>query len=273
MKITKYISLLLLVILTTSCEKVIDVDLETATPRLVVDASIKWTKETSGNQQMIKLSTTTGYFSTTIPPVSGAIVTVKNSTNEAFTFIEKTGTSEYICSNFSPKLNENYTLTIVYKGETYQASESLKPVPIIDRIVQKDNGGFTAKEIEIKAFYTDNKETNDFYLSRLKPSFVSIPTYGVGEDKYIQGNESFILYTHENLKKGQNIDISLHGISERYYNYMLILLSIAGSNGGSPFQSPPSTVRGNVINQTNEANYPLGYFSLSEVASQNYLVQ
>jgi hypothetical protein len=54
---------------------------------------------------------------------------------------------------------------------------------------------------------------------------------------------------------------------------MSILISLAGSNNGSPFQSPPATVRGNIVNQTNEANYALGYFSLSEIDSLEYTIE
>jgi hypothetical protein len=50
------------------------------------------------------------------------------------------------------------------------------------------------------------------------------------------------------------------------------LVSIAGNSSGSPFQSPSATVRGNIINNTTEANFPLGYFSLSEQDSRNYIV-
>jgi hypothetical protein len=38
-------------------------------------------KGTSGNVQRIKLSTTTGFYDSSIPVVSGAIVTMKNSAN------------------------------------------------------------------------------------------------------------------------------------------------------------------------------------------------
>jgi hypothetical protein len=54
---------------------------------------------------------------------------------------------------------------------------------------------------------------------------------------------------------------------------MSILLSIAGNNGGGPFQSPPATVRGNIINTTNPSNYALGYFSLSEMDTKNYTIE
>jgi len=80
------------------------------------------------------------------------------------------------------------------------------------------------------------------------------------------------LYRSDKLESGQNIDISLSGISKQYFNYMKILVSIAGNSNGSPFQSPSATVRGNVINTTTEANYPLGYFSLSEQDTKTYTI-
>jgi hypothetical protein len=83
-----------------SCEKVIDVDLDTATPRLVIEASINWFAETSGNEQKIKLSTTTDYFSNQIPPVSGATVFITNSSNQTFTFTEDGTAGTYKCYNF-----------------------------------------------------------------------------------------------------------------------------------------------------------------------------
>ena len=60
MKNIKYLLILVTVIFFASCEEVIDVDLDTATPRLVVEASIDWERGAEGNQQTVKLSTTTG---------------------------------------------------------------------------------------------------------------------------------------------------------------------------------------------------------------------
>ena len=51
----KYI-LLTLSIHFISCNDVIDVDVPTATPRLVIEASLDWEKGTVGNEQTIKLS-------------------------------------------------------------------------------------------------------------------------------------------------------------------------------------------------------------------------
>ncbi|MNR65715.1 hypothetical protein D3C85_1888770 [compost metagenome] len=72
---------------------------------------------------------------------------------------------------------------------------------------------------------------------------------------------------------GEKIKIDHYGISKSYYNYMSIIISLAGQNNGGPFQSPASTVRGNVVNITNPKNYPLGYFSLGEIDSKEYTIE
>lgn len=68
-KIASYIVILMAFTL-SSCEEVIDVDLDTAETRLVVEAPILWQKNTSGRTQRIKLSTTTSFFNEVIPSVS-----------------------------------------------------------------------------------------------------------------------------------------------------------------------------------------------------------
>lgn len=256
-----------------SCEDVIDVNLNTAKPRLVVDASLKWEKGTDGANQKIKLSTTTGYFDQNIPKVSGATVFVSNEDGVVFDFLETVANSgEYICTNFIPVLNAKYTLTILNQGITYMATENLQSVPTIDKIEQKNDGGFIGDNIEIKVFYTDNGTTDDFYLFKAKLSSYQIPSYVVSGDEFFQGNQIFSIYSNEDIKSGDTVDFTLSGISEGYFNYMQILLNIAGSAGGSPFQSPPATVRGNIVNTTESDNYVFGFFSLSETTSVNYSI-
>ena len=272
MKNIKFLLLLIIALSFSSCEKVIDVELNNAPPRLVIDAFIKWTKGTTGNEQRIKLSTTAPYFSNTIPPVSGATVFITNSNNK-FTFNEIAGTGNYLCSDFTPVINGNYTLTVIYNGQTYTASETLKPVPEITKIEQKNDNGFLGKEVQIKAFFNDNQSIDDYYLFKFQTTFSAIPKYRVLKDKIFQGNEFFGLYANKYLKIGDEVKIGIYGISEQYFNYMNILISIAGSNSGSPFQSPPAMVRGNIINTTTEANYALGYFNLSESDEKKYIVE
>ena len=274
MKTTKYIILILILVLgMSSCEEVIDVDLNTAAPRLVIDAALKWEKGTDGANQIIKLSTTTGYFDQNIPKVSGATIFVTNEDAVIFDFIETVPNSgEYLCTNFIPVVDATYTLTVIQNGINYTATEQLKPVPSIDKIEQKDDGGFSGENIELKLFYTDNGLTNDYYLFRSQLSTYQIPAYSVSRDEFYQGNQIFGIYSNEDIKSGDTVDFTLSGISEGYFNYLQVLLSIAGSAGGSPFQSPPATVRGNIVNNTVIDNYVLGFFSLSETDHVVYTV-
>ena len=50
----KIIYILLISLSFASCEDVIDVDLDSAEPRLVIDGSLNWIKGTNGNSQFIK---------------------------------------------------------------------------------------------------------------------------------------------------------------------------------------------------------------------------
>ncbi|MBF4485168.1 DUF4249 domain-containing protein [Flavobacterium sp. CSZ] len=273
MKKATLLMALFISILLASCEEVVDVDLDTAPPKLVIEAAINWQKGTTGKQQTVKLSTTTGYFENVIPTVSGATIFIKNSKNEQFNFVEVQKTGRYVCANFTPVIDENYTLTVISNGNTYTATETLKSVAPITRIEQNNEGGFTGKDIETKAFFNDPADADNFYLFKYVYSNKVTSTYYVSEDKFFQGNEFFSSSDDDELKAGDEVEMTHYGISKQYYNYMSILVSIAGSNSGGPFQSPPATVKGNIINTTDKANYPLGYFSLSEIDIKKYKIQ
>lgn len=257
----------------TSCEEVIKVDVDTATPRLAVEAVINWQKGTVGNMQSIKLTTTTGYFENNVPVVSGAVVTVTNSINTVFNFIENPNTGIYVCSNFEPQLNETYTLTIITNGQTYTATEKMYPVAAITKFTQNNDGGFTGKDIEVKAYYNDPADEINFYLYRYNYKNQKKSNLYTDDDTFFNGNEFFSISQNDSIKVGEKINITHLGISKSYYNYMSVIVSLAGQNGGGPFQSPPSTVRGNVVNTTNPDNFPLGYFSVSESDNKEYTVQ
>ena len=256
-----------------SCQDVVDINLDTAAPKLVIDASINWKKGTTGNEQTIYLTTTTGYYDTSIPVVSGATVFAKNEANTTYTFIEIPNTGKYVCNNFEPVLNQTYTLTVIFKGQTYNATETLLPVAPIERLVQNNEGGFTGKNIDVKTYFLDPAGIDNYYMYKYEYANKIKPEYNVDDDRFFQGNEFFSVTRNRDLKVNDQFTVTHFGISKQYYNYMNVLLSITGSNGGAPFQSPPATVRGNIINNTNPSDCALGYFRLSETDSRTYTVQ
>ncbi|HEY4618907.1 MAG TPA: DUF4249 domain-containing protein [Flavobacterium sp.] len=265
--------LIIAAIFLNGCEDVVAIDLKTDPPKLVIEASINWYKGTNGQEQTIKLTTTTNYYSDEIPKVSGATVFIKNSSNTTFDFIEIANTGVYACSNFKPIINEAYTLTITNSGNTYTATETLKPVASISEVIQNNEGGFTGNEIEIKTYFTDPVNESNYYLYQYSYSNQLKHNIYADEDTFFQGNEFFSISQNDDLKIGDEISVTHYGISKPYYNYVNVLISVAGNSAGGPFQSPPATVRGNVINTTNPDDYPLGYFSLSEADSKTYVIK
>ena len=274
MKKIKYILLIITAVFFAACEEVVHVDLDTAAPKLVIDASINWEKGTTGSEQTIKLTTTSGYYEQQAPVVSDAIVFITNGEGTVFDFTETPGTGQYVCSNFVPQVNQSYTLTVISGNQTYTATETLYAVPEINRVEQDNEGGFLGESIEVRFFFLDNPLETNFYLVRFDTPVLSFPDYDVLEDEFFQGNEMFDFIDDEDFKPGQSLRLQLMGISERHYDYMMKLISmVEGGAGSGPFQTPPVNVTGNIVNQTDSTKPPLGYFRVSEVHTIDYVIQ
>lgn len=264
--------ILLLVFLLTSCEEVIDVDLNTAPPQLVIDAPIYWDKNSDGKLQTITISKTSDYFKNEIQIVTGSNVSITNSKGDVFVFTDNNN-GTYVCNNFVPEINESYTLTVIYNGITYQATEKMIAAPIINSIEDIQTNGFAGNEVtEVKIKFNDPKEVKNFYLTGAKPASKPFFEYGVQNDQFTDGNEMFELYRDNEIKANETVNIIQAGISEGYYNYLKVLLSIAGSSGGGPFSTPSATVKGNIINQTDKNKNPLGYFRASQINNITYTI-
>lgn len=260
-------------ILVVSCEDSIQVDLDSEDPKLVIDASINWLKGTLGNEQSIKLSLTAPYFNDTLPPANNASVSITDTNNTSYIFIEDGTTGSYRNSNFSPQLGETYSLTVLYNGEIYTGSETFKSVVPFDFIEQSNTGGFSGEDVEIKAYYTDPANEENYYFFEFLSDIPIIPVLEVYEDRFTDGNQIFGYYTEEDLTADDVVTVRNYGVSEQFYNFMFILLQQNSEEGGGPFETQPATVRGNCVNSTNPDNFPLGYFRLSEVDEIIYTVQ
>ncbi len=259
----------LIIYLFSSCEDVVQIDLDQSEPRLVIEASILWYKSRAGNIQTIKISETTAFYSEASRVVENASVKVFGENEEEHNFIfQETGL--YMNNTFNPVLNSTYTLVVQYEDQLFTATEKFIPVTSLDRIEQSNSGGFSGEDIEIKAFYTDPEAEENYYLFKFRNENVTLEIY---EDEFTNGNQIFGYYSDDAIEIGDQIDIQLQGISRNYFEYLFILRSQIGSNDGGPFETMPATVKGNIVNQSNPDNYPLGYFRLSEVDSILYTVQ
>ncbi|HLV37935.1 DUF4249 domain-containing protein [Xanthomarina sp.] len=268
----KHVFLVLITLALVSCEDVIDVDVPTSDPRLVIEASINWVKGTPGNNQVITLTTTAPYFNDGVPPANNAQVSIIDQHNNVFDFVEDGETGKYYNSNFITEINGVYNLTVIYKNETYTATETLLPVAEIEYVEQNLEGGISGEDTEIKAYFTDPVDEENYYFFEYIPNIPVLATLDTNKDEFVNGNLIFGFYVEEELKPGDEVLIRSNGVSKQFYEFMYILLQQTGSSGG-PFETQPATVKGNCMNISNPDNYPLGYFRLSEVSEVNYVVQ
>lgn len=277
MKTFKKIILAIIVIAFTSCVDVVDVEVQDGPTRLVVEASLNWEKGTAGNEQTIRLSESTPFFSTgAITDVTGASVVVTNDTSgDEFVFADQ-GNGEYLSTTFEPVLGQSYSLRIEHNGEVYTASETMTPVTDITDIFQKREEGFNDEELEVHIVFTDPEEEGNNYLFKFQREGDLLPGLEVGEDRFLNGNEIDWWYEIEEdedeniepFQPGDILQIEMYGISRPYYDYIKILVEQLG--GTSLFDSTPVAVKGNCINETNPENYAFGYFRLTQVVKASY---
>lgn len=254
-----------------SCTDVIEVDLEEATPRIVIDASLQWERGSLGNVQEIRISRTRNFFDNEPRFVEGALVTIEDELGQLFEF-EEIEPGFYRTNTFDPALNRRYFLSIQIGDELFEATEVLTSVSDIVSVEQTDDGGFAGGNREVSVFYNDPVEEENFYVFKFFVDFLAFPDFNIQTDEFTNGNVSSVNFSNEELSIGDVITIQHQGISRNYYNFLFRLLSQTGSAGG-PFQAQPASVRGNIINQTNVDHFPFGYFSLSEMVEIDVVVQ
>ena len=268
-------------IIFTSCEDVIDVEVPTSKSRLVIEASLDWEKGTTGQNQTIKLSTSKPYFDTVIADhVTGASVKVTNNTsNVEYLFVDQNN-GTYTINNFVPVINNDYTLEVFYKNETYTASETFKSVPAIKRVEQSLEGGFGDELLDVSIFWDDPIDETNFYLIKALEQGDLIPTLEDFPDEFVNGNEVYTFFeegrdeddNQNEFNPGDVIEITLFGISKRYNNYISLLIEQYDS-AGDPFSPVPAKLKGNCINTDTPEDYAFGYFRLSEFDTVTYTFQ
>ncbi|WP_046755298.1 DUF4249 domain-containing protein [Kordia jejudonensis] len=275
-------TVLLAVLITfVSCDDKIDVDVPEAPPRLVIEASLDWQKGTTGNNQTIKLSTSTPYFDTTLnTDVSGALVRVTNNNSGAmYTFTDQND-GTYTINNFVPVLNDSYTLEVIHNGETYTATETLTPVTPILSTTQSLEGGFDDEVLDVTILFDDPADEENFYFIRIQEEGDLFADLETQSDEFTNGNVQEEFFEKESddedetveYNPGDTVNIRLHGISQRYYDYVSLLIEQYYS-GGNPFAVTPAEIRGNCVNETNGENYAFGYFRVTEFDEVTYTFQ
>ncbi|NQX84629.1 MAG: DUF4249 domain-containing protein [Flavobacteriaceae bacterium] len=281
MRIYKRNILSILSFLAISCTDIVDVEVQSAPLRLVIEASLNWEKGTLGNEQVISLSQTVPYFDELINnEVVGASVKVTNmTTGTEFEFSDQND-GTYKTSSFIPVLGNSYSLEVQHEGETYMAEETFSSVVDITEINQSTEQGFNDEVLEVNVLFDDPIDEDNYYLFRFKEQGDLLPEFVEISDEFTNGNQMTIFYekedddsiNQEEFVPGDSVDIKFYGISEQYYNYIQLLLNQYESVG-NPFSTVPVVLKGNCTNPENPDNYAFGYFRLSEMVTASYSFQ
>ena len=246
------ISIIVLVILffATSCQDVIDIELDSIDPKLVVEGTINDLDDNC----TIKLSKTGDYFSPDgYPAVSDAIISITGNNIGTINFTENSD-GIYTANYFQGNENSLYTLKINSENENYETnvtipqkvnidSVSFMPVPPSPHF----DGGFL-----VIVHFVDPEEFVNFY--RIKVYKIGDENKGNGsfhlaDDKLSNGNSTQMPYNAEVFEPLDTVIIELQNLDKSTYDFYSTLSEIAGSSGGPPIAtSTPANPENNIEN-------------------------
>ena len=170
--------------------------------------------------------------------------------------------------DFTPSLETDYKLIIHYDNEVYESSvERLRPTVPIDSLVQGNETLFQGDEKEVLVTITDDGTRDDFYIFDF-----GFNLFLATKDEFYQGNAFTFSYFYDELEAGDTAEISVYGANEHYFNFMSAIIEQT-EEGGDPFKTTPTTVRGNLYNTSNPNHYPMGYFSIGETYNASLLLE
>lgn len=265
-----YLIIPFILLLFSNCEKVVEIDVPSIEPKLIIDASFEvlFDEAPVTANMVVKLKLSADYFEETIPTVSNAIVFLTNvMDNSIINFVDANLSGNFRpLASFIPQDNIEYELTVIYKNQTYKGrATKVKSTPF-QSATQGDETLFSGEETEVKVAFKDSEDAKNYYLFNFTNNlFLAL------EDRFFNGtdyNFSFF-YQEDEIELPTNVMLRMSGITKDYFTYFRILQNQSATAGGGPFQSVPSSLLGNIINTTNEANFPLGYFHISETATIN----
>ena len=270
----------------SSCEDVVEVDLDTEEPRLIVDALIRVDTDEAFTKVSVKVSETSSFFES-VPPANLEQITLTNLSLpgggiDPPVLVEEVPGSGIYSKVFATEFLTEGTLLlqIDFQDEFYVAMAEFVPTVPIDSLVQGDGFLFNEDDTEVIISFTDNGDRDDFYLFDF-----SFGNYLVSEDEFYQGQEfEFSYFYDDEVSPGDTVDISIMGIDEDFHNYMNELINQSGDDSG-PFATPALTVRGNIINATNidnsstfnnldaADNFALGYFAIVQEYKESLVIE
>lgn len=226
-----------------SCETQVDLALNTAEPRLVIDASI-------GFQQPCRviLSKTQDYWDQNPPTfIGGAKVVLSTEDGHEEELVDL---GNVYVSKVKGMIGKSYTLTVEVDGEAYQATDKIPTfVPIDSIYLYRLNTGADVYYYPQIAF-KDPKGEKNYYYQILSINGSAMQDTNFEDDKNSEGlTMTTILYfddtenNDEELKPGDMISVEMQTLGEGAYTFY----NTISSPGGAANSNPVSNFSGDVL--------------------------
>lgn len=246
-----------------SCQKVIDVDLNDADAKVVIEANYI----ASDSLVKVRVTKTSSFFDTNpSPEINTAVVTLFDQ-NGTPVIIPPVGNGNYELTNYVPQFNTTYTITVSTEGNTY-TSECFLPSPVqLQPIVEQyfppglfsGDGGY----VVLVRFDDPADTTNFFEIIQGKNGIWqdSLSSILTQDDALTDGN--FVERPLFNIiyQSGDIANLELRSVDEDIYNY------VEQAQGAD---DPNSAAPGNPT--SNWDNGALGYFSAYSYSRQSLLI-
>lgn len=267
----------IIVLLTFSCDEVIQLDPGQTDQRVVIDALL--TDDPQLNYVRIT-SNVEFYYQGKIPGLSGATVTVTDDLDNILDYVpllssHPDSTGYYLPpAGFAGEIGRTYTLEVTVDGQTYTSSETmfqnfeldslavrLDPDPSMD---DKDDNLL----YQVLFYGMEPQDSKDYYFFEFlaNDSLLREETdVLISDDIFLTAQISGLEFPY-NYKLGDSATIRVYSISRSVYLYFVDLANILGNDGGM-FSPPPANPEGNI------SNGALGVFQVSSVNSGSILIE
>ncbi len=241
----------------TSCEKVIDIDLNSSESKIVIEGNI--TNEAGPYQ--VQISKTINFSeANNFPSVSGALVIMTDKTSNSTDTLSENPAGIYKTHSIQGIAGHKYDLIVSSGGQIYTASTTM-PFPVtLDSIAFKHESVLVVgNSISVSPYFQDpagvaNYYTFDQFVNGRKINNTSVFSDRLSDGKYISEQ---LFMDSAYIKVGDIVSIKMNCVDKHVWNYFN---TIQGSRG---FSSPaPANPTSNISNNA------LGYFSAHTVQTK-----
>ena len=259
--------IILFSVLTFSCEDVIQVDLNSTDPKIVIEGILTDRLD----YHLVKISRSTDYFiPEDFPPVLGAEVTLSDDAGNSETLMEgENGVYETGLMQGIP--GRTYTLTVRYEGKEYSAVSTMPEAVEIDSLVSEYYEGiFDVKGYIVHCNFKDRENIDDYVRINVIHDNVRHYYYYLYQDRLTDGLDIDYEIFNEDFEPNDEVAMELLTLNKaafEFYSTVNFVAAAGDEGGGDGSQSTPANP---VTNLTNGA---FGYFATYTFRKQTVIIE